>query len=172
MRSGRSKPSRSSFVMEGMMKYAVLIVAALICTPAAAQKGYKAAKAASDVGYQSSVGADGRVTIIYTGANGAQPDDVAQFALLRAATGAYSSCTTVTLLPVAAPTCATKPARASQQGPAPALRLVRPVRRAALQGWPMQPCRMALRRVALAAVTFPTRCWNAGVRASLPRPRS
>ena len=58
------------------MKYAVLIVAALICTPAAAQKGYKAAKAASDVGYQSSVGTDGRVTIVYTGAKGAKPDDM------------------------------------------------------------------------------------------------
>ncbi len=67
------------------MKYAVLIVAALICTPAAAQKGYKAAKAASDVGYQSSVAADGRVTIVYTGAKGAKPDDVAKFAMLRAA---------------------------------------------------------------------------------------
>ena len=67
------------------MKYAVLIIAALICTPAAAQKGYKAAKAASDVGYQSSVGTDGRVTIVYTGAKGAKPDDVAKYAMLRAA---------------------------------------------------------------------------------------
>ncbi|MEI5688487.1 CC0125/CC1285 family lipoprotein [Sphingomonas kyungheensis] len=60
-------------------------VAMVVAMPATAQKGYKAAKTAKDVGYRSTTGTDGRITIVYTGARGAKPDQVAKFAMLRAA---------------------------------------------------------------------------------------
>jgi|GEM_PF-1051949 len=71
--------------MRSVVLISAAVALAFACTPAAAQRGYKAAKTPDGVGYSSSPEPDGRVRVVYTGAKGTKPDDVAKFAMLRAA---------------------------------------------------------------------------------------